>query len=66
MKQTRKERARKLMTRLEQGPMFSSFFDQPLTLEETRRRYKLLCETWILPEVQDLIPELKKDKENAE
>lgn len=55
----RKIRAKKLLKLLEQGPVFDGF-------EKFQENYQLWVRTWILGEVEDLIPELRKIKKARE
>lgn len=58
---TRKQRARALLDRLRQGPALSAPVDgSPLTVEEAQRAYRRWSETWIIQELADLVPELRK------
>lgn len=60
---TRQQRAAQLLRRLETGPAFSSPFDgSNFTPETAKNKYKLWVDTWILDELVDLIPELKRKK----
>ncbi len=62
---TRRLRARQLRERIERGP---AFFDGKTLLtimnkderELFRRAYGVWVETWVLPELDNLIPELRK------
>jgi hypothetical protein len=65
---TRKQRAVKLLERLQRGP--SMFFLErdykdlgPRELQDSvTARYRAWAESWILEDVQALIPELRKGK----
>ena len=63
VKGTRKLRAHELLKLLKQGPAFISF-EPPLTQDGAKQCYKIWSETWILNELVDLIPELRKQNEN--
>jgi hypothetical protein len=64
----RKEDAAELMRRLKEGPMLfapdSSFSPIPKgeAREKAKYEFNLWCETWIIPVVERLIPELKPKK----
>ena len=61
---TRKQRARKLVKRLEEGPSFSHPFGSIGTMhpKEASEQYKIWASTWIIPELKQLIPELRAKK----
>jgi hypothetical protein len=56
---TRKQKAIELFEMLKRGPAFNNI-GHPDNPEDV---YKRWVETWILQEIQNLIPELKKLKE---
>jgi hypothetical protein len=59
---TRRQRAAELEAMIKNGPAFSDptmFGGAPLTVEEVTAQYKRWAETWVLPEVTALVPELK-------
>ena len=61
---TRKQRAEKLLAQLQVGPTFSNpamFGGGPLTTAETTVQYRRWAETWILPELISLVPELRAE-----
>lgn len=63
---TRRQRAEMLRERIQRGPagIFENFdiTGQPLSSVERERRYKLWIESWILPELNELIPALNRTK----
>lgn len=60
---TRKQRATELLTRIKRGPSISAPFDgSPLTPAEVIRIYRGWIESWILPDLTDLVPELRDAK----
>lgn len=59
---TKRQRARELRERLMRGPSLSL---QAVTKENVEREVKLWLETWILPEVMDLVPELRREMKNT-
>lgn len=66
-RQTRAVRAAQVAERLKNGPanLHSSVIPDGISKEardELLRGYKLWVETWILPELNDLVPELRKAK----
>lgn len=56
---TKKARALTLLRDLENGPSFSDTFEK-VTPETALAGYKLWAETWIIPVVKEMIPELAK------
>ena len=58
---TRHDRARELRRKLINGPGFSDLALSKFTPEEATRQFKLWSSTWIIDELTDLIPELKKE-----
>lgn len=54
---TRKQRADELMRRLERGPSFGHW---QFTPAEAEARTRLWIDTWIIPIVKSLVPELKE------
>ena len=54
---TRKQKATELLARLERGPMFSEFEYTP---ERAKEAYQRWAQSWILEEVKELIPELRR------
>ena len=58
---TRKQRAAKLLERIERGPSFNPpMAGEPLTTEEAQRLYRIWMQSWILEDSKALITELKK------
>lgn len=58
---TRKQKAAELLKLLHQGPAFSKPFDgSEFTPEEAARSYKVWAETWVIPELKKLVPELRE------
>ena len=65
--ETRKYRAREVRRRLALSPCFSyAIGGGELTPAEAAHQYKLWVESWILPELDDLLPELRRDKQQRE
>jgi hypothetical protein len=60
-KVTRKQKAVELRCRLENGPAFG-FPGQEFTPEIAARDFRIWCNSWILPVVDELVPELRKKK----
>ena len=56
---TRKQRAARLLERIERGPSFNPTTGEPLTTEEAQALYNRWMQSWILEDLKDLIPELK-------
>lgn len=66
MAKTRASRAAELMTHLRRGPSFTGLGHPrggALTPQEAERQFKLWAESWIIPEVCSLIPELHAPRE---
>jgi hypothetical protein len=63
---TRKQKIAELTRMIKDGPAFSSLimpggqFDQSMTSED----YQRWAETWVMPLINDLVPELKKQKKD--
>ena len=56
---TRKQRAAELRKMVERGPsMFMGY--EALTEAQFKYHYQLWVETWVLPELDNLIPELRQ------
>ena len=63
---TRKQRAAQLLERITRGPSFYMPFDgSPLTAEEVTRVYRGWAQSWILKDLTDLVPELRKHKKEG-
>ena len=56
---TRNHRALELLQRLEDGPSFSDIFGEGMTTEEATKQFKIWATTWLIPEVKDLVLELR-------
>ena len=56
IRDTRKQRAQALLERLQRGPCSLT------STEKSRHDYTLWVNTWILPEVKRLVPELREKK----
>lgn len=69
MKETRKDRASKLLDRLNRGPSWPMgtwpMGMTKLAQREASRIFRIWAETWIIPEVRALIPELSKAARQA-
>jgi hypothetical protein len=59
---TRKQRAAKLLERIERGPSFNPTTGEPLTTEEAQQLYRVWMQSWILEDLKDLIPELSQSQ----
>ena len=63
---TRKQKAAQLLARLKEGPCFDHDFDScvsTVAIEvRAKQSFKLWAETWVIPAVMDLVPELRKSK----
>lgn len=62
---TRKERAAKLRTRIARGPAWHTIGPtglSPDAVDEAARQYRLWVEAWILDDLDDLVPELNMAK----
>jgi hypothetical protein len=62
VKTTRAEAARELRERVLRGPAFSdtaTYGHGPLTEREVSEQYRRWAESWVLPLVERLVPELK-------
>lgn len=59
---TRKQRAAELLERVKNGPSFSEpvWKGVPFTALEASIQYRRWAESWIVPELQELVAELKK------
>lgn len=60
---TRKQRAAEVLNMLERGPAFDSpfhFGGSHEIAKEASEMFRLWCTTWIIPEIKDLIPELRE------
>ena len=62
---TKKQRATQLLERLARGPAMRSVIG-PLSdtavAEAAQASYQLWVKTWVLPEVRELVPELRNSK----
>lgn len=61
MRQTRKQRAKTLLERLTRGPHWTDIAIT-FTKEEAEGQYRRWAESWILHELTDLVPELRREK----
>lgn len=63
---TRKVRAKELVERLTAGP--ASFMEQALRGNgwDPKASYDIWVSTWIIPEIEDLIPELQQARKEFE
>jgi hypothetical protein len=59
---TRKQRAAKLLERIDRGPSFNPTTGESLTTEEAQRLYRVWMQSWILEDLIDLIPELRQSQ----
>lgn len=58
---TRKLKATALMKTLELGPRIGAS-EKMISPEQARRECKLWLETWVIPEVKRLVPELRSQQ----
>ena len=56
---TRKDKALALIRSVQQGPKLTNFDHHELTIEEFEQHYKMWSQSWIIPALIELIPELK-------
>lgn len=65
---TRRSRAAQLLERAKRGPTLSTIGSNlpPEAVAEFVRQYSLWAETWIVPEILALIPELRESLTNQE
>lgn len=65
---TRRQRANELLKHLERGPAFDEVTNKPWddSWDGFPAQYKRWCESWIIPVVKELVPELKKGKQPNE
>lgn len=61
---TRKQRADQLLNRVIKGPAFSEspIAGEDFTAKEAETQYRRWAASWIVEELRDLIPELRKGK----
>jgi hypothetical protein len=59
---TRKDKASELIDYLTKGPAFVYLDGAIYTPAQARYGYKLWCETWVIPLVKQLVPELRGKK----
>jgi len=57
---TKAAQAQKLYRMLELGPSFSDIAMVDFTTDEAESQYEIWAKSWILPELKELIPQLKK------
>jgi hypothetical protein len=57
---TRKQRALQLLGRLREGPSFSPFQMSTSARRQASEQFKLWSGSWIIYELIDLVPELRK------
>ena len=55
---TRKQKATELLRTLEQGPVFYSA--RLMTVQEAQEHVHLWLNSWIIPKVKELVPELRR------
>ena len=60
---TRKHKAAELMRLLENGPSLSIIGQDTMTAEEAEKGHKRWAESWVIPLVKKLVPELKDAKQ---
>lgn len=59
---TRKQRYQKLLERLEKGPAFLTYGPMGSADHDYPRAYRIWVQTWILPELKDLVAsDLKRE-----
>lgn len=59
MKKTRKFSSLELMGLVKKGPMFSDVFDKPYSPEKASAQYRIWAASWVVPLLEQLVPELK-------
>lgn len=57
---TRKQKAAELKEMLQRGPAFTNLQGGEYTTEEARQTFLQWSNTWIIPLVNELVPELRK------
>lgn len=57
---TRKQRAAKLLEIVSRGPDFDDAFSHRYGPHQARDQYLLWVESWVVPELKRLIPELRE------
>lgn len=65
---TRMDRAKKLLERLERGPSLGSddIGKEKYTPEDAMESFRIWARSWIIDELKDLVPELRKlEKDKA-
>lgn len=60
---TRKQKAHELIERLLRGPSLHYFTVEPTSEDQIMHDVRMWLETWIIPDVRDLVPELKAKPE---
>lgn len=65
VRDTRKHKARELLRIATDGPHLFDSHTEVLTREEFAWRYKNWSESWIIPMLKELVPELRKKKPEA-
>lgn len=63
---TRKQRAAELLRRVKDGPCITSYAFTPEIDEIWKRHYKLWADSWIVPALHELVPELRPEKDSNE
>lgn len=66
VRNTRRQRAVVLIERLIEGPATFDYPGQYLGQSEVFESYQRWVNSWILPEIRDLVPELRKKKDRSE
>jgi hypothetical protein len=61
MKKTRAEAASELKERVLRGPVFSDFAGIAFTKDRATEEYQRWAESWVLPLIERLVPELKQE-----
>lgn len=59
---TRRHKAKALLDRLTRGPSFSSAPGEDLWEGEAARQFRNWSESWVLPVLKELVPELREKK----
>jgi len=59
---TKRERAYELLRDLERGPSIADSLIEPKNGKECEERVQLWLQSWIIPRVKALIPQLQKKK----
>ncbi len=63
VRDTKKQKARELLRRVTDGPAFSEPLDgTPFTPGKAIALYRLWASTWVIPDILELVPQLRSGK----